>query len=188
MDRYIALLRGINVGGKNKILMADLGRTFASIGLVNVQTYMQSGNVIFDSTESEEALVPKIENRIRTDFGFFVSVIIRTADEFAKLICNCPFSEEEISKAESLSAGESLYVLLLGHPPAEDKINLLAGFNYAQDRYKIVGRDVYLLLCGSIRNSKLANDIGKLNVPATTRNWKTIRKLCLIAREIPKTV
>ena len=97
MTIYIALLRGINVGGKNIIKMSDLKRVFEGIGLYEVQTYIQSGNVLFKSNEEEEALRMKIEHEIAKVFGFSVPVILRTATELKQIIRNCPFSEEEAS-------------------------------------------------------------------------------------------
>ena len=113
MAAYIALLRGINVGGKNIIKMAELKQVFEAIGLCEVKTYIQSGNVLFRSNEEEEPLRKRIENEIELTFGFPVSVVLRTAAEMERISFNCPFSEEEISEAESSSEAESLYVALL---------------------------------------------------------------------------
>ncbi|HEX9024877.1 MAG TPA: DUF1697 domain-containing protein, partial [Clostridium sp.] len=79
MTVYIALLRGINVGGKNIIKMNDLKRVFESIGLIEVQTYIQSGNVLFKSSDEKEMLLNKIEREIKNVFGFSVTVILRTS-------------------------------------------------------------------------------------------------------------
>jgi uncharacterized protein (DUF1697 family) len=117
MTIYIALLRGINVGGKNKIKMADLKQVFETIGLCEVQTYIQSGNVLFKSNEREEELRKKIEQAIEKTFGFTVSVILRTAEELECIIGNCPFSEEEVLEAEASSEVESLYVSLMANAP-----------------------------------------------------------------------
>ena len=183
MTVYIALLRGINVGGKNIIKMADLKRVFESIGLCEVKTYIQSGNVLFKSNESEESLCKKIEYEIETVFGFPVKVILRTSTEIEQIILNCPFSNDEVTKAEALSEVESLYVALLTHNPLNEKIGSIEVYRSESDKYKIVGRDVYLLFHHSIRNSKLANNLHKLNVPTTVRNWKTLNKIAALARD-----
>ena len=182
MTIYIALLRGINVGGKNIIKMADLKRTFENMGLSLVQTYIQSGNILFKSQESEETLCKKIEKEIEEVFGFFVTIILRTAAEIEWIICNCPFSEKEVLEAETSSKVESLYVSLLTHVPAQEKIRNLNAYTSEGDKYQIKGREVFLLFNNSIRNSKLANNLKKLDVPGTVRNFKTMKKLNELAK------
>lgn len=182
MTIYIALLRGINVGGKNIIKMADLKRTFEAIGLSRVQTYIQSGNVLFESNEEEELLRNKIEHEIKSDFGFSVIVILRTAVELEHIIRNLPFSKEEVLEAESSSEGESLYVSLLTQPPSQEEIEGLNIYRSKSDEYRIEKREIYLLFRHSIRNSKLANNLQKLDIPSTVRNWKTINKLAMLAK------
>lgn len=184
MNVYIALLRGINVGGKNIIRMADLKRAFESVGLCDVKTYIQSGNVLFKSNESKECLCNKIEHEIKAVFGNPVKVILRTSTELAEIILNCPFSQDEVTEAKSLSEVECLYVALLTHNPLKENIKCIDGYRSESDKYQIIGRDVYLLLHHSIRNSKLANNIHKLNVPATVRNWKTLSKLVILAKNM----
>ena len=182
MNIYIALLRGINVGGKNMIKMAELKRVLESIGLCEVKTYIQSGNVLFKSNESEEDLRKKIEHAIETNFGFLVAIVIRTADELDEIIRNCPFSEEEISEAESASETECLYVSLMTQVPVQDKMERLDVYKGENEKYQIIGREVYLLFRQSIRNSKIAINLHKLEVPATVRNWKTMNKIAALAK------
>jgi uncharacterized protein (DUF1697 family) len=182
MTIYIALLRGINVGGKNIIKMAELKKVFEGIGLCEVQTYIQSGNVLFKSDEGEKLLRKKIEYEIESVFGFSVAVVLRTAEELKEIISNCPFSKEEILEAESNSDAECLYVSLLTHIPSEEKANLLKTYKSENDEYGIIGREVFLLFRNSIRNSKLANNIQKLDAAATVRNWKTINKLGVLVK------
>ena len=182
MTIYIALLRGINVGGKNIIKMIELKRVFESIGLCEVQTYIQSGNVLFKSKDGEELLQKKIEHEIWETWGYSVTVVLRTVTELEQIIINCPFSENEVSEAESLSDTECLYVSLMTCVPIQEKIECLNAYRNESDLYQIIGRDVYLLFHHSIRNSKLANNLKKLDVPATVRNWKTINKLAALAK------
>lgn len=182
MTVYIALLRGINVGGKNVIKMADLKRVFESIGLCEVKTYIQSGNVLFKSNESEESLCSKIEHEIEAVFGIPVKVILRTSMELERVISNCPFSNDEVTEAEILSEVESLYVALLAHNPLKENIEHIDVYRSESDKYHIAGRDIYLLFHHSIRNSKLANNLNKLNVSTTVRNWKTLSKLASLAK------
>jgi uncharacterized protein (DUF1697 family) len=182
MAIYVALLRGINVGGKNRIKMADLKLAFEHIGLSRVQTFIQSGNVLFESNEGEEPLRKPIENKLEDVFGFYIPVILRTSMELEQIIKNCPFSEEEVIEAEAASKVESLYVGLLIQPPSQEGIEQLNVYKSQTDKFSIIGRDVYLLFYNSIRNSKLANNLHKLNVLTTTRNWKTINKLAQMAK------
>jgi uncharacterized protein (DUF1697 family) len=181
MTIYIALLRGINVGGKNMIKMTELKRILEAIGLGRVQTYIQSGNILFESNEEEDSLRKRIENQIEAVFSLKIPVIIRTMDELKRIAANCPFSEKEISEAESSNEGESLYVSLMLEEPLAERIERLKSFKSDTDEYQIVDRDIYLLFRKSIRNSKLANNLQKLDVPATVRNWKTINKLVSLA-------
>lgn len=182
MKIYIALLRGINVGGKNIIKMSNLKLMFEAMGLCKVQTYIQSGNVLFISNEEEESLQKRIEHEIEKAFGLSISVIIRESVELEGIIRNCPFSKEAILKAESSSVGESLYVSFLSHEPLNENVLRLNSYNSESEEYLIKGRDIYLLFSNSIRNSKLATNLHKLEVPATVRNWKTINKLLLLAK------
>ena len=181
---YIALLRGINVGGKNVIKMADLKRVFEKIKLYEVKTYIQSGNVLFKSDEIEEDLRNKIEHEIEVFFGFPVKVILRTLEELEVIVLNCPFSKEKILEAESSSEKESLYVALLPHAPLKEKLDYLNSYRSESEDYRVVGREVYLLFHNSIHNSKLANNIQKLDISVTVRNWKTINKLFMLGKDM----
>lgn len=182
MTIYIALLRGINVGGKNIIRMADLKRVFEAIGLCEVQTYIQSGNVLFKSEEEEELLRKKIEHEIKIVFQLSVTVVLRTLAELEQIILNSPFSEDEVTEAASSSEAESLYVSLMTHAPSPEKIDRLGIYEDKGEKYRVIGREVFLLFHQGIRNSKLANNLQKLDAPATVRNWKTIGKLAVLAR------
>ncbi|MFM1653612.1 DUF1697 domain-containing protein [Brevibacillus sp. B_LB10_24] len=178
---YITLLRGINVGGKNKVKMAELKRVFEAMGLGRVQTYIQSGNVLFESNDDEESLRKRIEQEFEKEFGFSISVILRTAEELSRMAASCPFTEEEVSEAEASFAGESLYVALLLGEPAPEGIERLEAYRSENDKYQLIGRDLFLLFRHSVRDSKLAANLGKLGVPVTVRNWKTINKLVDLA-------
>jgi uncharacterized protein (DUF1697 family) len=181
MTVYVALLRGVNVGAKNRIKMADLQRTLEVAGLGKVETYIQSGNIIFESSEGEEAVQLKIEGAIKETFGPTISTVLRSAEELSQLIQNCPFTEKEIHEAEAANTeGESLYVALLQKAP--QKTEILNKYVTPDDAYQIRNRDLYLLLKHSIRNSKLAGALDKLGVPLTVRNYNTIQKLEEIAK------
>jgi Uncharacterized protein conserved in bacteria len=184
MTTYIALLRGINVGGKNIIKMTELKKVFESMGLFDVKTYIQSGNVLFNSSETEDILKEKIESEIEKVFRISLTVVLRTASELEGIINNCPFSEEQIKDIESQSDTECLYVALLTNSPLQENIEKLNSYKSENDEYSVIGKNVYLLFKNSIRNSKLANNLHKLDVPTTVRNWKTINKLVALSKEI----
>ena len=175
MTVYIAFLRGINVGGHKLIKMADLKQLLETMGLTKVQTYIQSGNVLFESEEESDQLRQQIEDHISTRFGFSVPVILRTSTELSRIIENCPFP------VETLPEGESVHLSLMAELPTQEGIDLLQKFQGDEDEYQIEGREVYLYLRQSIRNSKLAIQLQKLGVPSTLRNWKTMKKLAALA-------
>ncbi|GIP33748.1 DUF1697 domain-containing protein [Paenibacillus sp. J2TS4] len=184
MTIHIALLRGINVGGKNKIKMADLRKTLESLGLARVQTYIQSGNILFESDEEEATLRQRIEQEIEKVFGLSIAVIIRTSAELNNIVESRPFSDKQIAEAEASSEGESLYVSMLLEEPHMERIEQLRAYDFKEDQFHVAGRDIYLLFHQSIRHSKLAAQVDKLGVPTTTRNWKTISKLVALSDEM----
>ncbi len=178
---YIALLRGINVGGHRKVKMAELKQLFERLGLQQVRTYIQSGNVLFRSETDERTLRSMLEEEIASAYGFEVTVVIRTVEELRRIAEGCPFSDGEIREAEAASDAESLYVAMLTEKPAADNVVRIQSFESEQEKLRIIGRDAYMLLHQSIRNAKLAGQLHQLAVPATTRNWKTIHKLLALA-------
>ncbi|MFK9092055.1 DUF1697 domain-containing protein [Bacillus salipaludis] len=177
MTIYIALLRGINVGGHHKIKMVDLKSLLETMGLQKVKTYIQSGNVLFESEEEEKQLSHRLEAEISTTFGFPVPVVLRTSEEFEQIIRDCPFS------TDTLKEGESVQIAFLADKPSEDCINHLGSYKTDMEEYSIEGKNVYLFFRQSIRDSKLAAQLPKLGVPATVRNWKTVIKLGKMAKE-----
>jgi Uncharacterized protein conserved in bacteria len=181
---YIAFLRGINVGGKNIIKMANLRQSFIAMGFGRVQTYIQSGNVLFEATEAEQPLCRRIEQNLADTFKIPVTVVLRTFGELEQTVTNCPFSQEQISQAEAASQVESLYVALLERSPAAEDAEQLNPYQSNTDRCRIIGREVFLLFHHSIRDSKLADNLHKLNVQMTVRNWKTIGKIIELARSM----
>lgn len=179
MTTYVALLRGINVGGHRKIKMANLKGVFEALGFGAVRTYIQSGNVLFQAAECEEPLRQRIEQQIAAMFGFPVTVALRTADEIAQLIADCPYAPD------ALQEDESLYVALLTHAPSPEGVERLLAVSAEPDECRIVGREVYLLYHRSARDTPLTNNLLeiRLGVPATTRNWRTITTLAAMSAE-----
>lgn len=181
MAIYIALLRGINVGGHRKIKMTELKQTLEAIGLSRVQTYIQSGNVLFESTEEEGPLRKRIEQGIEDAFGFPVDVVLRTSAELRRTAASYPFSPEEIAEAEASSQTESLYVAFLPEEPSPEARERLERACEGGDRFHIDGREIYLLFRNSVRNSKLSGSLQRLGTSATVRNGKTVGKLVALA-------
>lgn len=180
---YVSFLRGINVGGKNKIKMADLKRELEDTGLINVQTYIQSGNVVFESVKIQSEIKNEIATVIENKFGIKTAVILRTADELMDIITYCPYSKEEIANAKTINTlSESFYVALLNGTPGEESIKNLETYKTEYESFRIKGQVIYMLFFNSIRNSKLVNIIQKLDPNATVRNFNTIEKLCSLVK------
>jgi uncharacterized protein (DUF1697 family) len=160
--------------------MAELKHLLETMEMTNVQTYIQSGNILFESEEESDQLSQQIEERIKTTFGFSVPVILRTSTELSRIIENCPFP------VDNLLEGESIHLSLLAELPSENGIKHLLHFESDKDEWKIEGKEIYLYFRQSIRNSKLAIRLQKLDVPSTMRNWKTIKKLALMAKAMER--
>lgn len=171
--RYLGLLRAVNVGGKNRITMADLRSALHDIDLDHVRTYIQSGNIVFDSDLTEVAVHQRIEHQIEQRFGFHIDVILRTANEFERIIAACPFVEAR--EASSSPAGVS--VAFLNEPPAPEDAAALERYASPGEQYHVIDREVYLLLLNGTARSKLVVKVQKMGPIATIRNWKTIQKL-----------
>lgn len=177
---YISLLRGINVGGRKKILMADLKALYESLGFTNVRSYIQSGNVIFESNHksTNESFSAKIEQEIADKYGFDVSVFVKTTKEFEAILALYPFSD-----ASDLNPKKT-YVSLLNKNPSAKDIQVLQSINFSPDDYYIFDK-VLFWLCEDRYKSKLSNNFfeNKLKVVGTTRNWRTMNKIVEIAKK-----
>lgn len=184
MTLYIALLRGINVGGNNKIKMAELKAALGELGLARVQTYIQSGNLLFESDQDEVSLRLAIEQQIKKSFGLSIKTIIRTFEQWEQLVERCPFTEEQLAGAAAASQGECFYVALMLEEPSAERVEKLHAFKSDNDQFQIVGKHIYLLYNRSILQSKLPAQVEKLGVLTTTRNWKTVMKLAAMANEM----
>ena len=175
MIKYIAILRGINVGSGRKVPMTDLKKLCESLGLQNVQTYIQSGNVVFELGRPEAILMleMRLQQAFSETFGFDIPVIVRTDEEWAESIAQNPFLKEENLDIERL------HLTFLKELPKPELLEKIKGYQYLPDRYEIIGRNVFIFCAAGYGTSKLVNSFfeSKLKVPATTRNWKTVLKL-----------
>ena len=173
MITYISMLRGINVSGQKKIRMEALRSTYEKLELANVQTYLQSGNVVFDSTEGDpDRLAKQIEAQIEQDFGFSVPVLIRTGTDFLRIISQNPFLT---ARSEDPS---HLYVTFLYDSPAP-ALTKQINFPGEGDEFVIGEKEVFLFCPNGYGRTKLNNNFfeKKLKLLATTRNWKTVNAL-----------
>ena len=175
--RYLGLLRAVNVGGKNTINMAELRGALEAIELQHVRTYIQSGNLMFDSDQSERAVRQAIERQIAQRFGFHIDVIVKTLTAFERVITDCPF----IGPTEPTTVPSGLAVAFLSEPPDDDAVTALARYASSEEHFRVMGREVYLLLPRGLGRSKLVAQVHKLGPAATIRNWNTVQKLHALA-------
>jgi len=178
MYTYISLLRGINVSGQKRLLMADLKALYEALGFEQVITYLQSGNVIFASPDEDRSEISaKIEKGIQQSFGYQVPVIIRDRLDFQRIIQANPFTHrQEVDP-------ERLYVTFLSAPPSEKSLTELAIPAGIADEFKTNGAEIYLHIPGGYGRTILSNNYfeKKLDLVATTRNWKTVNTLFVLA-------
>ncbi len=174
--KHVALLRGINVAGKNVLPMKDLARMFADAGCTDVRTYIQSGNVIFDAPPGAPGIADMITANIEKRFGFRVPVTLRTSEQLRKIIRGNPF----------LAAGTDqkwLHVYFLAGTPNARAIAGLDPGRSAPDAFHVAGREIYLHVPNGMGRSKLTNAYfdAKLSTICTARNWATVLKLAEMA-------
>lgn len=167
MTKYVAFLRAINVGGTKIIKMDELRKMFDSFGFGNVQTYIQSGNVIFEAKASL-SLEAKIEKQLEKTLGYKTEVFVRSMEE-----------TERIANQNRFKPGESqtLHVVFLREEPAKSQIETLKQYNSAADEFAVIGREVYNLRHDRDRSVFSNNFIEKIFNTATTRNITTIKKI-----------
>ncbi len=171
--KHIAFLRGINVGGHNKIKMEALREMFAALGFENVKTYINSGNVIFETAETGDGkLSAQIEQAIESEFSLKIKVMVRTISEIERLIKTNPF-------AGQFENDKDLHVFFLDEELPEEKRELLLSNNNENEQFAVRNREIFCLLRVGVLDSLLGKDyIGKkLKTPATARNWRTVNKI-----------
>jgi len=172
------MLRGINVSGHKPIKMEHLRASLESLGFSEVQTYVQSGNVVFKTAKiSEAGLAEKIAGKILDDFGHAVSVLIRTPAELEQIL-KCPFA-----KKAGIDGGK-MYVTFLSQPAPKSAADILQGLAAKSEQFFIGGREIYLHCPEGYGNTKFSNNAieKKLSMPATTRNWRTVNALFELAQ------
>jgi uncharacterized protein (DUF1697 family) len=171
--RYLALLRGINVGGKRKMSMTELAQVFSANDCTGVQTYIQSGNVLFTSPIADKILLAKmLTAQIEQQFGFAVPVVLRTQSQIEQVLHNNPFLKEDIPN-------DRLHVMFLADQPDPIRVELLDPLRSSPDQFACIGSEIFLLLPNGMADTKLTNTYfdSTLRTVSTARNWRTVNKL-----------
>jgi uncharacterized protein (DUF1697 family) len=175
--RYVALLRGVNVGKHRKLSMADLRELLCSLGYLDVSTYLQSGNALFTSPDRDpEAMEKEIEQGIERAFGLDVAVLIRTPDELASVVAANPFPH-------ALARPVQFYVSFLSVQPDPATLSSLNPQQFEPDEFQVGDRAIYLWYPNGVHGSKLSNAFWerRFDLTATSRNWNTVTKLLALA-------
>jgi len=178
MTKYIALLRGINVSGQKLIRMELLRSVMNEIGLKDVTTYIQSGNVLFSYPETEVGiLADMISDAIRTHFGFEVQIIIATPEMLENAIADNPFANRTPDDSTQP------YVGFFSKVPSAESVAALKSSDFGSDEFCILGDRIYIWYGDSAGKSKLSNALieRKLGVISTVRNWKTVKKMLALS-------
>ncbi len=181
MTTYLSILRGINVSGQKVIKMDALRKMFEDLGYTNVQTYIQSGNVIFQTDSADPRTLEKtIAEGIHNYFALDVPVMVLTAKELLQIVDNNPFMEDGSRDVAHL------HVTMLQKLPEASRVELLQQTSFPGEEFMLIDRAVYLHCPNGYGRAKLTNGFleKKLNVTATTRNWKTTTELLRMTKEL----
>ena len=176
--KQIVLLRGVNVGGRNRVPMPALREALEASGLEQVVTYLQSGNVVLASGAKPDALAREVEAVITDTFNLDVAVVVRTRAELAKVVRHDPLGD--------LADREKLYqVSFCAEQPAKEAVDKLAERAVEGERVLLHGREIYAWFPHGVGRSKLAAQLSKqkLGTVVTARNWTTVKKLLELAGE-----
>ena len=174
MTRYVAFLRAINVGGR-RVKMDHLRKLFEALGFFDVETFIASGNVIFDSpAEDTRNLEHRIEDHLRESLGYEVATFARSASELADISCHQPFAPSDLN-----AEGASLYVAFLQTPPSAGTEQKLMAFRGEVDDFRVHGREVYWLCRKTMSESSFSGALLEktLGLPTTIRNATTVKRL-----------
>ena len=181
MPAYIAMLRGINVGGQKPVRMEQLRESCAALGFHSIETYVQSGNIVFfDEKRSPANLSKSISEAILRDFGFRVPVLVKTAKEMRQVITRNPFLKETGIDPTKL------HVTFLTEAASKDALKNLERFPTNPDRFFVGRQEIYLYCPGGCGKTKLSNTAFEkaLSMDTTTRNWKTVGTLSEMASKL----
>ncbi len=173
MPTWIAFFRGINVGGKNVLPMRELVSLLEQRGCVDIRTYIQSGNVVFQSSESKsESLSRRIASTIARECGFDPAVMILSEKELAVAVSGNPFRKAEADP-------KSLHLYFLASKPKRSDVSKLNELKSENESFAVKDAVLYLHTPDGFGKSKLAGNVERLlGVAATARNWRTVTKMC----------
>ena len=174
MTRYVSLFRGINVGGHQTVRMDALKELHTSLNLQDVQTYIQSGNVVFASDNPDVTMIQKdIEDGFAQKFGFQVKVMVRTAGEFNKMVENNPFQNQPIRELKWVVA------IFLASDPISTALEDIQKTYTGPEEIHIIGKEAFIYYPEGLGRSKLTNTFleKKLKAAGTARNWNTVLRL-----------
>lgn len=177
MTTYIALLRAINVGGRNLVSMCDLRALFESLGYSDVQTLLQSGNVVFKAKAGSAALERGLEQQTERRFRFPVAYFVRSAAEWEAIITRNPFPREAKKEPSHFVA------MCLKDSPSSEQVDALRAAIRGPETVEVAGRELYAVYPNGQGSSKLTNTLieSKLQTRGTARNWNTVLKLAALA-------
>lgn len=173
---YISFLRSINVGGKNKINMTDLSEQFTKLGYLNVKTYLNTGNIIFDSkTKDSSKLELEIKDMILENWDYNIEVIIRTKKDLENILNNYKFESTD---------GKNRYVTLLKENTLVNIDDDINKYKKDDDEFEVLEKDVYLYIPSGYAQTKITNSFieKKIKTNATTRNINTIEKILILMK------
>lgn len=182
MTRFVALLQGVNLGAKRRIAMPALRDSMEDLGLYEVRTYIQSGNVVFSSPlTSPETLAADIRSRIRSDFGLDVPVLVRTYADLQRIVASNPFlpGESDLTR---------LHVTFLEGIPTDVAIAHLGTLAFPPDEFRVRGSEIFVRHVNGVSRSSIdfaviARTLGITGM--TSRNWRTVTRLAEMSREQP---
>ena len=180
MQTYISILRGINVGGNRILRMEDLREWYANLGFIEVQSYIQSGNLIFRSARQETAkLESAIAKKIFEECHLEVPVVVLELDYLKKVIASNHFLLPPEKKTDAL------HITFLSEKPTPELLARITPINYLPDQFHFADKQVYLHCPNGYGQTKLTNNFfeSKLKMTATTRNWKTLIQLISLAEK-----
>lgn len=171
--RFIALLRGINVGGNKKVPMAELRAISEKLGFKNIHTYIQSGNLVFETQGGGPEIAAKLETAIPKHFGFSVDVIVRSEKQWSRYLSTCPFEDAVQVRANLVLLG------LAKGPLAKDLVSTLKAKAAAKERIQVIGDALWIDFGNGVGRSKLTPQVldRAAGSSVTMRNWRTVTKL-----------
>ena len=178
MTTWVAMARSVNVGGRNRLPMADFREVLAGLGFAGVRTYLQSGNAVFTARGPAPRLARSIEERLRAECGLEVPVVVRSGAALERVLASTPF-------AAFVAEPTTVHVTFLSEMPDPGAVQALADRPpvSGDDRLEVIGSEVHLHCPGGYGETKLTNAFVEraLGVSATTRNWRSVTALAALA-------